>query len=570
MSAILFPVLQWCDNNSKPLAAGSIYTYLTSSSTPLATYTDSTGGTQASNPIVLDSGGRAQIWLGTVSNYKFVVQDYLGNPIETIDPIGTNSASGLSNPVNIAQGGWNASTVTQGKINYGLTTGVNIEAWSAQLDAVSANNSTTGLVCQTGTNTVASRTLTAGSTKVTITNPAGVAGNPTVDVAPSNITIASLSGYGTAASQNVAVFAQVANNLSDVTAATARTNLSVPSNAQACLVANNLSDVTAATARTNLSVSPMPLNNNITSATYTIVAGDSGKFITYAYASPAAVGTLTLTAPATLGNGFTCTVFNNSGTLGTTMGITIAITPASGLINGAATMQLEVGDVATIYCDGSNFFCKNSFTGGGVFSNGQYNLTPGVIQGMTPIAPTTLTTMTTGVIYYIPFILNRTTTIISYSFNVGTTSAATNAVIGIYPSNYNSVIFAVGAGYNTSCTPSGSGAIAGTTKVVSMAASGAVNSTGVSVVLAAGIYWLAYSQSSSTPQPKGFTTSQTCMYTIGGGGFYLDTGAATAATNCYYAAFTYSSTLPSATAGSITQLSGAILPAISINNIPGY
>jgi hypothetical protein len=51
-----------------------------------------------------------------------------------------------------------------------------------------AANATTGLISRTGSGTVASRTITAGSTKVAVTSGDGVAGNPTVDVTPANFT----------------------------------------------------------------------------------------------------------------------------------------------------------------------------------------------------------------------------------------------------------------------------------------------------------------------------------------------------------------------------------------------
>ena len=65
---------QFFDNNGNPLSGGKIYTYGAGTSTPLATYTSSTGVTAHTNPIVLDSSGRVpsgEIW-NQLLLYKFV------------------------------------------------------------------------------------------------------------------------------------------------------------------------------------------------------------------------------------------------------------------------------------------------------------------------------------------------------------------------------------------------------------------------------------------------------------------------------------------------------------------
>lgn len=80
---------QFFDNNGNPLAGGLIYTYSAGTTTPIATYTSSSGGTANTNPIVLDSAGRtpAQIWLTEGNSYKFVLQTSLGATIKTDDNI---------------------------------------------------------------------------------------------------------------------------------------------------------------------------------------------------------------------------------------------------------------------------------------------------------------------------------------------------------------------------------------------------------------------------------------------------------------------------------------------------
>ena len=77
----------WFDNNNNPLVNGTITTYAGGSTTPIATYTDSTGGVSNPNPITLNFRGECSIWLLPNVAYKFVVQDSLGNTITTIDNV---------------------------------------------------------------------------------------------------------------------------------------------------------------------------------------------------------------------------------------------------------------------------------------------------------------------------------------------------------------------------------------------------------------------------------------------------------------------------------------------------
>src|SRR5258708_6981147 len=67
------PRIQFLDNSGRPLAGGKICTFQSGTSTPSATYLDGLGLFQASNPIVLDSGGFATIFLAG-NSYRFTVK----------------------------------------------------------------------------------------------------------------------------------------------------------------------------------------------------------------------------------------------------------------------------------------------------------------------------------------------------------------------------------------------------------------------------------------------------------------------------------------------------------------
>jgi hypothetical protein len=84
---------QFFDNNGNPLSGGKIYTYEAGTTTPLASYTSSSGNTAHTNPIVLNAAGRVpsggEIWV-QLRLYKFVLETSTGVLIATYDNVGSS------------------------------------------------------------------------------------------------------------------------------------------------------------------------------------------------------------------------------------------------------------------------------------------------------------------------------------------------------------------------------------------------------------------------------------------------------------------------------------------------
>lgn len=109
---------QFEDANGNPYVGGKLFTYAAGSSTKQATYTDSTGLSANTNPIILDSAGRTPygVWLTAGLNYKFVLApstdtDPPSSPIFTEDVV-----SGV-NDTTTTTSQWIASGATPTYIN---------------------------------------------------------------------------------------------------------------------------------------------------------------------------------------------------------------------------------------------------------------------------------------------------------------------------------------------------------------------------------------------------------------------------------------------------------------------
>jgi hypothetical protein len=147
---------------------GNVTGNLTGTVTGNATNVDGTvainnGGTGATT----QSAARTALGLGTMATQASSAVSITGGAITGITDI------------TIADGGTGASTAIQARTNLGLVIGSDIQPFSNELTAIAGATAATGFYVRLGTGSVAERSLVAG-TNISITNPSGVDGNPTI------------------------------------------------------------------------------------------------------------------------------------------------------------------------------------------------------------------------------------------------------------------------------------------------------------------------------------------------------------------------------------------------------
>ena len=83
------------DNNANPVSGGKLYTYVAGTTTPQPTYSDVNLTVANANPVILDSAGRATVFLSG-SSYKFVLTDaddvtiWTQDNVQAVAPFSTN------------------------------------------------------------------------------------------------------------------------------------------------------------------------------------------------------------------------------------------------------------------------------------------------------------------------------------------------------------------------------------------------------------------------------------------------------------------------------------------------
>lgn len=153
------PKAQFFDASGSPLVGGKVFTYAAGTTTPLETYTDETGTTPNTNPVILDSRGECNLWFSPASSYKVVLKSATDVLQWTVDNISTYGTLASQNSNNVA--------ITGGTIT-GVTLTVNV------IGDVSGNAGTvTNGVYLDAVQTVTNKTLSGMASASTVKDSLG-------------------------------------------------------------------------------------------------------------------------------------------------------------------------------------------------------------------------------------------------------------------------------------------------------------------------------------------------------------------------------------------------------------
>lgn len=154
------PKAQFFDASGNPLVGGRVYTYAAGTSTPLETYTDETGITPNTNPIILDSRGECNLWFSTATSYKVILENATGALQWSVDNIATYGTIASQNSNNVA--------ITGGTIN-----GVTITTSTITGDISGNAGTVTNGVYLTATQTLTNKTITGLASASTVNDSLG-------------------------------------------------------------------------------------------------------------------------------------------------------------------------------------------------------------------------------------------------------------------------------------------------------------------------------------------------------------------------------------------------------------
>ena len=169
------PKQQIYGSDGAPLVGGKIYTYSAGTTTPLATYTNSGGGTANTNPIILNSLGQADIWLAAASTYKFSVYTSADVLLYTVDNIATpidylSLVTSLASPPPIGSTAPNTGAFTTLTATTGTVT--TLTSTTGDITTVNATTVNAATITATGTVTVETLTFEGGGSMTKLAEPA--------------------------------------------------------------------------------------------------------------------------------------------------------------------------------------------------------------------------------------------------------------------------------------------------------------------------------------------------------------------------------------------------------------
>jgi hypothetical protein len=244
---ILSPTIRqkFTDANGNPLVGGKLYSYTAGTTTPLGTYSNSTGTTNT-NPVVLDSSGEANVWLDPALSYKFKLTDSADVVQWTIDNVTSPAATGvpawnanvtysIGQIVQDASGegvlyvslinsnvGNALTSVSSWRVHGGRVRTISTSGSATTTDDTVLSNSTSGAV----TVTLPACSTTAIGKKITVKD-VGTGGNTTSVKGAGSDTVDGANTYATALSANVAIAVINTGSAWNLTAGAATPNSSI-------------------------------------------------------------------------------------------------------------------------------------------------------------------------------------------------------------------------------------------------------------------------------------------------------------------------------------------------------
>ena len=422
------PVFTGLDANGDPVSGGKLYTYVAGTTTPQTTYSD-VGLTSANaNPIVLDSSGRATVYVPPGSSFKYVLKTSADVTLWTADNIGAVPKSTATVDITVTAGeaitALDAAYISQG--DGGKTAGR-----AYKTDADNDYASTTAVVVGLAPSAIASGEtgslrisgalggytgLTGGAKQY-----ASATAGELTESAPSNAKVVGQASSTTTVAITAAVSTIDASQIVSGTLAVARGGTGIASYSTNDFLRASGSTTLAATAANAVFpyISPLTTRGDVLvgtsgvvsgtrlalgaantylksdgtdaawasvstvanvlskTADYTIADGDGKDVIVKADGSSNAI-TITLLAASTAGSGATVTVMKTDASADPVNRITIDGN-GSETINGSLTQTIwRMNQSLRVVCDGSNWIIVNSTQ-----ANAFYPVTLAKIQNTT-------------------------------------------------------------------------------------------------------------------------------------------------------------------------------------------